>query len=289
MRPFSPDYVPYNWRGLPGFRHWPNRQLGDAHGRTRACRTATRGSHQRGVYPQRWRKQYHCAAPRRRAVGLPRAAAPCRPLRSTITTRRGPATPRLTTCQAWRTRQILPPVNNLSDKGRPMGFRGGGPGGPPTGPRPSSPRPANAQPMGAGGPGVPVFLPPGGRGGGPVPGVLTGNGSVFIGTKGIMATSSRGEGVWLLPNARWQEYRLPPQLLTRSPWAHARLDPSLQRRRSLVFRLQHHGGLRRVAGLGRHLLASLRQAGSGTARTCGSPITPRPTSTSNPSSARVGN
>jgi hypothetical protein len=47
--------------------------------------------------------------------------------------------------------------------------------------------------------------------------MLTGNGSVFIGTKGVMATSSRGEGVWLLPSARWQEYRLPPQLLTRSP------------------------------------------------------------------------
>jgi hypothetical protein len=49
------------------------------------------------------------------------------------------------------------------------------------------------------------------------PGVLTGNGSVFIGTKGIMATTERGEGVWLLPSARWKDYVLPPQLLTRSP------------------------------------------------------------------------
>jgi hypothetical protein len=67
---------------------------------------------------------------------------------------------------------------------------------------------------GAGGPGVRVFGDP------PSPatkGVLTGNGSVFIGTKGIMATSSRGEGVHLLPSARWAEYALPPQLLTRSP------------------------------------------------------------------------
>ena len=32
-----------------------------------------------------------------------------------------------------------------------------------------------------------------------------------------MATSSRGEGVWLLPASRWAEYVLPPQLLTRSP------------------------------------------------------------------------
>jgi len=68
--------------------------------------------------------------------------------------------------------------------------------------------------MGAGGPGVRVF---GERGGGPQPGILTGNGSVFIGTKGIMATCNRGEGVWLLPSARWKEYVLPAQLLTRSP------------------------------------------------------------------------
>jgi hypothetical protein len=49
------------------------------------------------------------------------------------------------------------------------------------------------------------------------PGILTGNGSVMIGSKGIMATVERGEGVHLLPAARWAEYRLPPQLLTRSP------------------------------------------------------------------------
>ena len=49
------------------------------------------------------------------------------------------------------------------------------------------------------------------------PGILTGNGAVFIGTKGIMATCERGEGVWLLPASRWKEYVLPPQLLTRSP------------------------------------------------------------------------
>jgi hypothetical protein len=38
-----------------------------------------------------------------------------------------------------------------------------------------------------------------------------------MGSKGILATSNRGEGVWLLPSARWEEYQLPPQLLTRSP------------------------------------------------------------------------
>ena len=30
-----------------------------------------------------------------------------------------------------------------------------------------------------------------------------------------MATTSRGEGVWLLPASRWAEYKLPPQLLQR--------------------------------------------------------------------------
>ena len=31
-----------------------------------------------------------------------------------------------------------------------------------------------------------------------------------------MATIARGEGVWLLPAARWAEYKLPPQVLPRS-------------------------------------------------------------------------
>ena len=120
---------------------------------------------------------------------------------------------------------ILPPTNNLTDKGRPTGGRGfggggrGGPGrggmtaaaSPSRGPRPATPP---GERRGAGGPGVRVFGEPGSPA---TPGILTGNGSVFIGTKGIMATAQRGEGVWLLPHSRWEEYVLPPQLLTRSP------------------------------------------------------------------------
>ena len=106
---------------------------------------------------------------------------------------------------------ILPPANNLAvDKGRgtrPGGAGGGGRGG-------RAPRDPNAPRQGAGGPGVQVFGEPSGPA---KPGLLTGNGSVLIGTKGIMATRDRGEGVWLLPAARWAEYTLPPQLLTRSP------------------------------------------------------------------------
>ena len=40
---------------------------------------------------------------------------------------------------------------------------------------------------------------------------------IFIGSKGYMGTSGRGEGVGLLPGSRWADYTLPPQLLTRSP------------------------------------------------------------------------
>jgi len=69
-------------------------------------------------------------------------------------------------------------------------------------------------PQGAGGPGVRVF---GTRAGTARPGILSQNGAVFIGTKGIMATTTRGEGVHLLPAARWKDYVLPSQILTRSP------------------------------------------------------------------------
>ena len=41
------------------------------------------------------------------------------------------------------------------------------------------------------------------------------NGAILTGSKGYMATTSRGEGVWLLPASRWRDYRLPPQLLPR--------------------------------------------------------------------------
>ena len=45
---------------------------------------------------------------------------------------------------------------------------------------------------------------------------VPGNGALFVGDKGHMATCDRGEGVWLLPASRWAEYRLPPQILPRS-------------------------------------------------------------------------
>ena len=76
---------------------------------------------------------------------------------------------------------------------------------------------------GAGAPGAPG-APGAGRGpggpGGPGGGVpSTGYNSIFVGSKGYMGTSGRGEGVGLLPGSRWAEYQLPNAYLQRSPGA----------------------------------------------------------------------
>ena len=76
-----------------------------------------------------------------------------------------------------------------------QGGRGGGAGAP-----------------GRGGP------PPGGRGAGGG-GQQQGSGynTIFVGSKGYLGTSGRGEGVGLVPGSRWAEYQLPSRSLTRSP------------------------------------------------------------------------
>ena len=42
---------------------------------------------------------------------------------------------------------------------------------------------------------------------------------IFVGTKGYLGTSGRGEGVGLLPGSRWADYKLPYAYLQRSPGA----------------------------------------------------------------------
>jgi predicted dehydrogenase len=42
---------------------------------------------------------------------------------------------------------------------------------------------------------------------------------VFVGSKGHLGTSGRGEGVGLIPGSKWAEYKLPNAYLTRSPGA----------------------------------------------------------------------
>ena len=56
----------------------------------------------------------------------------------------------------------------------------------------------------------------GGRAGQPV---SSGYNLIFVGTKGYLGTSGRGEGVGLLPGSRWAEYKLPNAYLQRSPGA----------------------------------------------------------------------
>lgn len=58
---------------------------------------------------------------------------------------------------------------------------------------------------------------PSGRGGAPQ---TSGYNCIFVGSKGHLGTSGRGEGVGLLPGSRWADYTLPPQFLTRSPGHH---------------------------------------------------------------------
>ncbi len=47
----------------------------------------------------------------------------------------------------------------------------------------------------------------------------SGYNSIFVGSKGYLGTSGRGEGVGLLPGSRWADYKLPAAYLQRSPGA----------------------------------------------------------------------
>jgi hypothetical protein len=113
---------------------------------------------------------------------------------------------------------LFPRQNNLAERGRP--FVDAGDGVLAVGEQITidgkavPPAPRGGFPGGRG--------PGGGRGGrGPQqqsddPALRSpGNGSIFVGTKGFLATTARGEGVALLPASRWAEYKLPPQLLPR--------------------------------------------------------------------------
>ncbi|MGQ9634670.1 MAG: Gfo/Idh/MocA family protein [Bryobacteraceae bacterium] len=60
---------------------------------------------------------------------------------------------------------------------------------------------------------------PGGAGRGGAMGQSSGYNCIFVGSKGYLGTSGRGEGVGLLPGKRWAEYKLPNAYLPRSPGA----------------------------------------------------------------------
>ncbi|MCX6631215.1 MAG: Gfo/Idh/MocA family oxidoreductase [Candidatus Solibacter sp.] len=218
MRAYSPYYTPYNWRGFLDFGtgqigNWATHTAGPVHialqlgAPTSLERVSVVGASSI-TYPDRATVRLDFPA----RGGMP-------PVKVFYHDGSHSTDPDLYHVPGMDNETILPPTSNLTDKGRPMGGRGGaGGGGRGRGAAPPSAAPAApavpAVRQGNGGPGVPVFGEPVGP---PLPGILTGNGAVFIGTKGIMATRDRGEGVHLLPAARWADYVLPPQLLTRSP------------------------------------------------------------------------
>jgi hypothetical protein len=211
MRPFSPDYIPYNWRGFLDFGtsqigNWATHTAGPVH-------TALQLGAPTSIERVSIVGESRISFPSRAVIRLDfpaRGAMPPVKVFYHDSARVGDA--EAFVVPGMQNEVILPPVNNLSDKGRPMGGgRAAGGGGGRAERRPPAPPGTRT---GAGGPGVRVFGEPGSPA---TNGVLTGNGSVFIGTKGIMATSSRGEGVHLLPASRWKDYVLPPQILTRSP------------------------------------------------------------------------
>ncbi len=96
--------------------------------------------------------------------------------------------------------------------------------GPQVGPPPRSfaGRPQGAAPPAAGA--APGAAPPAAaqqapRTGPPGGGARSGYNCIFVGSKGHLGTSGRGEGVGLLPGSRWAEYKLPAAYLSRSPGA----------------------------------------------------------------------
>ncbi len=225
MRAYSSWYVPYNWRGFYDFGtgqigNWATHSAGPAHhalqlGAPSSLERVSVEGESKITFPKRATVRLDFPA----RGGMP-------PVKVYYHDSARSTDPDAYRVPGMENEAILPPMDNLADKGRPTGRwleeiarrAAGEPAGPAgegagSGGRRGQ-RPAGGQRTGPGGPGVRVFGEPG------TPaqqGVLTGNGSVFVGTKGIMATSNRGEGVWLLPSARWKEYKLPPQLLTRSP------------------------------------------------------------------------
>jgi predicted dehydrogenase len=218
MRPYSSWYVPYNWRGFFDFGtgqigNWATHSAGPVHA---ALQLGAPSSLECVSIEGRGKITFPNHATIR--LDFP-ARGEMPPVKVFYHDSARPEDPDVYHVPGMENEKILPPPDNLAEKGRPTGRslrallegRTGAPAGGP--PRGMGQRPPGVR-MGAGGPSVKVFGPPRE---GPKPGILTGNGAVFIGTKGIMTTVERGEGVWLLPSSRWKEYVLPPQLLTRSP------------------------------------------------------------------------
>ena len=215
MRAYAAEYTPYNWRGFFDFGtgqigNWGIHTMGPVHmalqlGAPTSVEMIKVEKASKISFPNRAVLKFEFPA----RGGMP-------PVSIFWHDSAKPGDPEAFVVPGMENERILPPSDNLSSKGRPMREMAF-PGAPPAGKKGGGgQRSADAPRVGPGGPGVPLYGP-GSFGMTPQPGVLTGNGAVFVGTKGMMATVNRGEGVHLLPESRWAEYKLPPQLLTRSP------------------------------------------------------------------------
>ena len=206
MRAFSPDYVPYNWRGFFDFGtgqlgNWGIHVLGPVHlalqlGAPTSVELLKQENESKWTFPNSAVLKFDFPA----RGGLS-------PVSLYWHDSATPDSPDTYKVPGLENEMVLPRPNNLGDKGRSGGGRTAGP---------TEFRP-NRQPgvrMGAGGEGVKVY---GAERQQNKAGLLTGNGAVFVGSKGMLSTIERGEGVQLLPADKWKDYKLPAQLLQRSP------------------------------------------------------------------------
>ncbi len=214
MRAYAEEYTPYNWRGFFDFGtgqigNWGIHTMGPVN-------MALQLTAPTSVELVTIDKSSKISFPNRAVVKFEfPARGGMKPVTVYWHDSARPEDPEAYKVPGMETETILPASSNLAEKGRQMArseFPGVGPGGA----RPRPQQAPGAPRFGAGGPGVKLYGP-GGFGMAAQPGVLSGNGAVFVGSKGMMATVERGEGVHLLPAARWKEYKLPPQLLSRSP------------------------------------------------------------------------
>ncbi len=205
MRAYAVEYTPYNWRGFFDFGtgqigNWGIHSMGPVNmalqlGAPTSVEMIKVVNSSKITFPDRAILKFEFPA----RGGMP-------PVTVYWHDSAKPSDPEAYHVPGMDNEMVLPAMENLGEKGRGRARAAN-----PFPPRPNNP---NAPRLGAGGPGVTVYGPPREA---PKPGILTGNGAVFVGSKGLMATTERGEGVHLLPATRWREYTLPPQLLTRSP------------------------------------------------------------------------
>ena len=198
-------YLPFNWRGFFDFGAARSAMGHPSTWPREPCATARQPDERRVRHAGRGAKPLHVPARRRRhQVGV--CARENMPPVTVYWSDTGDVyTPPGMTVDEMRA---------ISGKGPQIEGAGGGGGG--RG-REGGGRGAGEGARGAA-PGDPAAQTPG-RGRGGAGGQQQGSGynTVFVGSKGYLGTSGRGEGVGLIPGSRWAEYTLPPRMLTRSP------------------------------------------------------------------------